>query len=59
MERFKTHNELGTEGHTLKFRPRTVIHIEFFSSKYKAIKKRKVSKNWSWQRIIQQIVRNQ
>jgi putative endonuclease len=33
IERFKSHNFLGTKGHTLKYRPWIVIHVEFYPSK--------------------------
>ncbi|MEO0508146.1 MAG: hypothetical protein AAF090_18465 [Bacteroidota bacterium] len=35
IARFKSHNELGTKGWTIKFRPWEVIHLEVFS--YKSI----------------------
>ena len=39
IERFKSHNLLGTKGYTLKFRPWKVIYVEFFSSKLEAMKR--------------------
>ena len=43
IERFKSHNYLGTKGFTLKFRPWTVIHVEFFYSKSEAMKRERES----------------
>ena len=45
IERFKSHNVLGTKGHTLKFRPWTVIYVEFFSFKAEAMKREKYLKS--------------
>ena len=41
IERFKSHNYLGTKGFTLKFRPWTVIYVKFFYSKSDAMKREK------------------
>lgn len=37
IERFKSHNILGTKGYTLKFRPWKVLHTEFFEDKIEAL----------------------
>ena len=39
--RFKSHNELGTKGWTIKFRPWEVIHTEEFDSKREALDREK------------------
>lgn len=44
IERFKSHNFLGTKGHTLKFRPWKVIYVEVFETKSDAIKREKYLK---------------
>jgi len=37
IERFKSHNSLGTKGWTIRYRPWKVVHVEFFSSKKQAL----------------------
>ena len=39
--RFKSHNELGTKGWTIKFRPWELVHTEEFDSKRKALDREK------------------
>lgn len=39
--RFKSHNELGTKGWTIKFRPWEVIYTEEFDSKREALDREK------------------
>ena len=56
IERFKSHNVLGTKGHTLKFRPWTVIHIEFFSSKAEAMKREKHLKSGTGREFIKNLI---
>jgi putative endonuclease len=51
MERFKSHNILGTKGYTIKYRPWEVIFVEFFNSKSEAIKREKKFEIWDWKRI--------
>ena len=55
IERFKSHNVLGTKGHTLKFRPWSVIHVEFFSSKSETMKREKYLKSGIGREFIQNI----
>ncbi|HEX6193328.1 MAG TPA: GIY-YIG nuclease family protein [Chitinophagaceae bacterium] len=55
-ERFKSHNELGSKGWTVKFRPWTLIHKEIFESKSLAMKREKELKSakgreWIWELI--------
>ncbi|MFN7100848.1 MAG: GIY-YIG nuclease family protein, partial [Flavobacterium sp.] len=56
IERFKSHNVLGTKGHTLKFRPWTVIYVEFFSSKAEAMKREKYLKSGIGREFIQNLI---
>ena len=41
IERLKSHNELGTKGYTIKFRPWELIYTETFSEKNLALKREK------------------
>ncbi|MEL6483704.1 MAG: GIY-YIG nuclease family protein [Bacteroidota bacterium] len=45
IARFKSHNELGTKGWTIKFRPWKVIYVEVFKSKSEALKREKFLKS--------------
>ncbi|PIF60204.1 GIY-YIG nuclease family protein [Flavobacterium sp. 2] len=58
IERFKSHNLLATKGYTIKFRPWTIIHIEFFSSKSKAMKREKYLKTGIGREFIKNIILN-
>ncbi|MEM9885660.1 MAG: GIY-YIG nuclease family protein [Bacteroidota bacterium] len=40
-ERFKSHNELGKKGYTIKYRPWQIIHTEEFETKSAAMKREK------------------
>jgi len=56
-KRFLSHNELGTKGWTIKFRPWKIIHTESFQSKAEAMKREKELKtsrgrNWIRQELI-------
>ena len=59
IERFKSHNELGTKGHTLKFRPWIVIYVEFFNSKLEAMKREKYFKSGVDREYIQKVINNE
>ena len=39
IERFRSHNELGTKGYTMRYRPWKVLHTEVFSTKKEALKR--------------------
>ena len=56
IERFKSHNLLGTKGYTLKFRPWRLIHVEFFQSKSDAMKKEKYLKSGIGREYIQNLI---
>jgi putative endonuclease len=43
--RFKSHNELGTKGWTIRFRPWEILHTESFESKSNAMKREKQLKS--------------
>ena len=58
IERFKSHNHLGTKGYTVKFRPSMVIHVEFFSSKSEAMKREKYLKTGIGREFIQNLINN-
>ena len=45
IARFKSHNQLGTKGWTIKFRPWKVIHIDFFNNKHDALLREKELKS--------------
>lgn len=50
-ERFKFHNELGTKGWTIKFRPWKIMHTEEFGTKKEAMvheKQLKSSRSRAW-----------
>jgi putative endonuclease len=41
--RFLSHNELATKGHTIKYRPWVIAHTEEFETKTEAIKRESFS----------------
>ena len=45
QERFKSHNELGKKGWTIKFRPWEIVHTEAFDSKTAAMEREKFFKS--------------
>ncbi|HEX7904432.1 MAG TPA: GIY-YIG nuclease family protein [Chitinophagaceae bacterium] len=54
VERLRSHNELGTKGWTIKFRPWQIVHTEIFESKAEAMQREKQlktakSRQWIWQ----------
>ncbi|MBE8725777.1 GIY-YIG nuclease family protein [Flavobacterium hungaricum] len=56
IERFKSHNFLETKGSTPKFRPWTVIYVEFFNSKTQATKREKYLKTVVGREFIKNLV---
>ncbi len=58
IERFKSHNFLGTKGYTLKFRPWDVVYVEFFYSKSEAMKREKYFKSGVGREFIQNLILN-
>ncbi|SFT55580.1 putative endonuclease [Algoriphagus locisalis] len=54
ITRFHFHNSKSTKGYTLRYRPWTVIHVEFFKSKKEALireKELKSGKGRNWLRL--------
>ncbi len=45
INRFKSHNILGTKGWTIKYRPWKVLYVEFFRTKQEAITREKFLKS--------------
>ena len=45
IDRFTSHNVLGTKGWTMSYRPWTIIHLEFFELKKEAIIREKFLKS--------------
>jgi putative endonuclease len=56
--RFKSHNELGTQGWTIRFRPWEILHTENFESKSNAMKREKQLKSAAGRDFIWELVRN-
>ena len=56
IERFKSHNQLAKKGYTIKFRPWTVIYVEFFNSKSEAMKKEKYLKSGVGREYIKNLI---
>jgi len=55
-ERLRSHNELGTKGWTIKFRPWKIVYTEIFETKESAMRREKQLKTaqgreWIWQVI--------
>ena len=57
ISRFKSHNELATKGHTIKFRPWKVIQVTFFNEKSEAMKYEKYLKTGTGREFIKKIQR--
>jgi putative endonuclease len=45
ISRFKSHNELGKKGFTVRYRPWHVIHVEIFNTKKEAMNREKFLKS--------------
>ena len=56
IERFKSHNELGVKGFTIKYRPWEVIHVEFFQTKREAMAREKFFKTGKGRVLIKEMV---
>jgi len=55
--RMLSHNELGTKGWTIKFRPWSLVHVEIFETKDEALAREKQLKSakgriWIWNEFI-------
>ena len=56
--RFKSHNELGIKGWTIRFRPWEILHTENFESKLDAMKREKQLKSAAGRDFIWKLVRS-
>ena len=56
IERYKSHNYLSKKGYTIKFRPWQVIYVEFFTTKFEALKKEKLLKSGKGREFIKEII---
>ncbi len=56
LERLKSHNELGTKGWTIKFRPWILIHTETYDSKTIALKREKELKSFRGREYIKNVL---
>ena len=56
IERYKSHNYLGTKGYTIKYRPWKVIYSEFFSSELEALKREKSLKGGQGRQWIHEVL---
>jgi putative endonuclease len=57
QERFKSHNELGTKGWTIKFRPWIILHMENFESRPEAMKREKQLKSAGGRNFIRELIK--
>jgi putative endonuclease len=55
--RFLSHNELATKGHTIKYRPWVIAHIEEFQTKKEAIIREKQLKSANGRKFAWEIIR--
>jgi putative endonuclease len=56
--RFKSHNELGKKGWTIKFRPWVILHTESFDTKQIAMEREKQLKSARGRTFIRELVRS-
>ena len=56
VERFKWHNELSTKGHTTRYRPWKMIHVEFFGTKQFAMKRERALKGGQGRQWLREVV---
>jgi putative endonuclease len=54
--RFLSHNELATKGHTIKHRPWMIAHTEVFPTKAEAMKREKQLKSANGRKFIWDII---
>ena len=55
--RLLSHNELGTKGYTLRYRPWVLVHKEEFDSKAGAMKREKALKTGSGRAFVWNMIR--
>jgi putative endonuclease len=56
LSRFRSHNELATQGWAIKFRPWRIVHTEIFDRKFEAMRREKqlktaTGREWIWKLI--------
>ncbi|HEY8897421.1 MAG TPA: GIY-YIG nuclease family protein [Niastella sp.] len=56
--RFKSHNELGKKGWTIKFRPWAILHTESFETKAAAMDREKQLKSAQRRTFIRELLRS-
>jgi putative endonuclease len=56
IRRFHFHNSKSTKGFTLRFRPWTVAHVEFFRLKQDALAREKVLKSGKGREWVKKII---
>ncbi len=56
ITRFQFHNSKSTKGFTIRFRPWTVIHVEFFDQKMQALKREKELKSGKGRDLIKKYI---
>ena len=54
--RFLSHNELATKGHTVKFRPWVIAHTEAYQTKSEAIKRENYLKSGQGRKFAWSII---
>jgi putative endonuclease len=57
VNRFLSHNELATKGHTIKYRPWVIAHAEEFETKAEAMKREAQLKTANGRDFIWNIIR--
>ena len=55
INRFKSHNFLSKKGFTIRYRPWTVIYVEFFNSKSEAMSREKFLKSGRGRKFVKQL----
>ena len=55
--RFKSHNELGTKGWTIRYRPWIILYKEMFDSKSEALKRERELKSGKGREFIWSLIK--
>jgi putative endonuclease len=55
-ERLRSHNELGTKGWTIRYRPWELLHSETFEDKSQAMKREKELKSYRGREYIRKLL---
>ena len=56
IERFQSHNKYSTKGFTKKYRPWTVVYVEFFINKKAAMNREKFLKSGAGRNFIKSLL---